>query len=126
MDRLDRPLSPHLQVYRWQVTNTLSILHRVTGVALSAGLVVLVWWLVALASGPAYYAMVREIMTATWFKLPLTGWAFCFFYHFANGIRHLVWDVGYGFERSQIRLGGWLVLIAAVLATVVYAAIAII
>jgi len=126
MDRLDRPLSPHLQVYRWQVTNTLSILHRATGVALSAGLVVLVWWLVALASGPDYYAMVREVITAPWFKLPLIGWSFCFFYHFANGIRHLVWDVGYGFERSQIRVGGWLVFIAAVLVTLVYAAIAIV
>lgn len=125
MDRLDRPLSPHLQVYRWQVTNTLSIVHRATGVALSIGLIVLVWWLVALASGPEYYGMVRATVTATWFKLPLLGWAFCFFYHFANGIRHLVWDVGYGFERSQIRASGWFVFIASVVATLAYAAVAI-
>lgn len=126
MDRVDRPLSPHLAVYRWQITNTLSILHRLTGVALSLGLIVLVWWLVALASGPTYYAMVRDVVTAGWFKLPLAGWAFCFFFHLANGVRHLVWDAGFGFERSQIRAGGWAVVIVAIVATLGYALIAIV
>ena len=129
MDRVDRPLSRPLSpflVYRWQITNTLSILHRVTGVALSLGLIVLVAWLVALASGPATYAALADsLFAAPWFKLPLVGWTFCFFYHFANGIRHLVWDVGVGFERHQIQLGGWLVVVVAVVATAAYATLAI-
>jgi succinate dehydrogenase / fumarate reductase cytochrome b subunit len=124
MDRVDRPLSPHLDVYRWQITNTLSILHRMTGVALSLGAVVFAWWLVALASGPQAYEQTYETFSATWFKLPLAGWIFCFFYHLANGVRHLVWDVGHGFEPGQIRLGGILVVAFAIVATVIYAAVA--
>jgi succinate dehydrogenase cytochrome b subunit len=120
MDRVDRPLSP-FWVYRWQITNTLSILHRFTGLALSIGLIILVAWLVAVAGGePVYTAAAERVFGAPWFKLPLIGWTFCFFYHFANGIRHLVWDVGGGFERAQIRIGGWIVIVAAVLATTGY------
>lgn len=125
MDRVERPLSPHLGIYRWQVTNSLSILHRATGVALSLGLIVLVAWLVALASGPASYAETLGVLGTGWFKLPLIGWAFCFFYHFANGIRHLFWDVGMGFEPGQIRASGWAVIVAALAATGVYGILAI-
>lgn len=121
MDRVDRPLSP-FWIYRWQITNTLSILHRLTGVALSFGLIALVAWLVAAASGPeAYRAAAEGVFATTWFKVPLLGWLFCFFYHLGNGIRHLVWDTGRGFEPAQIRLGGWLVVVAAIAATLVYA-----
>ena len=120
MDRVDRPLSP-FWVYRWQITNTLSILHRVTGIALSVGLFVLVAWLVAAASGPSAYAAVADRVFATgWFKLPLIAWSFCFFYHLANGIRHLVWDTGAAFEPTQIRVGGWIVVVASVAATLVF------
>lgn len=123
MDRLERPLSPHLQVYRWQITNLLSILHRITGVALSLGIVVLTYWLVALASGADAYAAAQWLFGAPWFKLPLMGWLFCFFFHFANGIRHLVWDLGFGFEPGQIRTGGWVVVITTVLLTAAVAAV---
>jgi len=122
MDRLERPLSPHLQVYRWQITNLLSILHRITGVALSLGIVVLTYWLVALAGGADAYAAAQWLFGATWFKLPLMGWLFCFFFHFANGIRHLVWDLGFGFEPGQIRTGGWVVVTTTVLLTAAVAA----
>lgn len=126
MDRVERPLSP-FWVYRWQITNTLSILHRLTGVALTIGLIVLVAWLVTVASGPATYATASDrLFAATWFKVPLIGWAFCFFYHFANGIRHLVWDAGGGFEASQIRIGGWIVVLAAIVATVIYTIVVIV
>ncbi len=121
MDRVERPLSPHLQVYRWQITMALSILHRGTGVALSVGLIVLVYWLLSLASGPDAYAQAQALLGSGFLKLCYAGWAFCFFYHFANGIRHLIWDLGRGFEKSQITLGGWLVVIVSAVATAVFA-----
>ena len=125
MDGVERPLSPHLQVYRWQTTNLLSILHRMTGVLLSLGAVVLTIWLVALASGPEAYASTMSWLGAGWFKLPLLGFAFAFFFHLGNGIRHLFWDMGYGFELPQIRASGMAVVIVAVAATFVFAALAI-
>jgi succinate dehydrogenase / fumarate reductase cytochrome b subunit len=125
MDGVERPLSPHLGVYRWQITNTLSILHRATGLFLGIGALVLVCWLVALASGPAAYENVHAWYSSGWFKLPLAGWSFCLFYHLANGIRHLFWDAGAGFEPAQIRIGGWLVVVFAVVATAGYSWLAI-
>lgn len=125
MDRVERPLSPHLQVYRPQITSVLSILHRGTGLALSLGLLVFVYWLASLASGPAAYAQAQGLLGSTWLKLCYAGWAFCFFYHLANGVRHLVWDLGYGFERLQISTSGWLAVAFAVAATLVFAASAI-
>jgi len=119
MDGVERPLSPHM-VYRWQVTNSLSIVHRATGVFLSLGILVLVAWLMALASGPQAYQNAQQLFASTWFKLALVGWTFCFFYHMANGIRHLFWDVGAGFESGQIRASGWSVVAVAVVATGAY------
>jgi succinate dehydrogenase / fumarate reductase cytochrome b subunit len=121
MDAPERPLSPFL-IYRWGVTNTLSIIHRITGVFLTLGTLVLSCWLISLASGAEAYAGVASFYGSAWFKLPLTGWAFCFFYHLANGIRHLVWDAGAGFERAGINAGGVAVVVFAVLATAAYAA----
>lgn len=122
MDESGRPLSPFLN-YRWGVTNTLSILHRITGVWLSIGIAVLACWLISLATGPDVYASVADFYSSTWFKLPLAGWAFCFFYHLANGVRHLVWDTGHGFGHAQIRIGGVAVVLFAVAATAAYAMI---
>jgi succinate dehydrogenase / fumarate reductase, cytochrome b subunit len=124
MNGLERPLSPFL-VYRWQITNTLSIIHRMTGLALSLGLLVLSCWFIALASGPEEFSAVQALYASTWFKIPLIGWTFCFFYHLGNGIRHLFWDVGLGFGHRQIRLSGWAVVAFAVLSTITYAAAAI-
>jgi succinate dehydrogenase / fumarate reductase cytochrome b subunit len=116
----ERPVSPHAGIYRWQITNTLSILHRLTGLLLTAGLLVLVCWLAALASGPATYADVHAFYAAAWFKVPLAAWAFAFFYHLSNGVRHLCWDLGLGFGHAEIRASGWSVVFAAVLATAAY------
>ena len=124
MDAPERPLSPFL-IYRWGVTNTLSIIHRVTGIFLSLGTLVLSCWLISLASGPDVYARVSAFYGSAIFKLVFAGWAFCFFYHLANGVRHLVWDAGSGFERFGIRAGGVAVVVFAVLATAVYAAVGI-
>ncbi len=113
MDRVERPLSPHLQVYRPQITSVLSILHRISGLALSAGMLVLVYWLVSLAGGSAAYDRAGALLTASWFKICYVGWSFFFFYHLANGIRHLAWDIGFGFEVGQIKASGWIVLAVA-------------
>ncbi len=120
MDKVERPLSPHLQVYRPQITSILSIFHRVTGLALSAGILVLVYWLVALSGGPVAYDQVAAILVAGWLKICYVGWSFCFFFHLANGVRHLVWDLGLGFELSQIRASGWTVLVVAAAATTAF------
>jgi len=112
-----RPLSPHLQVYRWQIANTLSILHRLTGVMLSVGLLLLVVWLVALAGGPGGYETVLRVLASPLGAAALAAFGFGFFYHLLNGIRHLFWDVGYGFGRRERRRSGWLVVAGAVLLT---------
>ena len=105
-----RPLSPHLQVYRPQLTSVLSIFHRLTGIALSLGVVPLMMWLGAISMGQEAYLIVLG-----WFSCPLgitmlLGWAFCFYFHFANGIRHLFWDIGWGFDLNNVYRGGWTVI----------------
>ena len=110
MSPAERPLSPHLQIYKPQLTSVLSILHRATGIVLAVGSIFLVWWLVAAATGDdAYYAVER--FWASWFGLlVLFGFTFSLFYHLCNGIRHLVWDTGHGFELRETYLSGWIVL----------------
>ncbi len=103
MRSADRPLSPHLQIYRWQLTSVLSILHRAAGVALTAGAILLVWWLVAAASGPDAYESVADFLGSWLGLLLLFGWSLSLFYHLCNGIRHLV--LGYRpWPRPQIHL----------------------
>ena len=115
-----RPLSPHLQVYRWQYTMALSILHRATGCALSVGLILFVYWLAALAGGEAAYARALEVFAHPLTQIALVGFSFAFFYHFMNGIRHLMWDTGHGLERRSARLSGWIAFVAAVLCTLAF------
>ncbi len=112
MDIRARPLSPHIQVYQPQFTSVLSIVHRITGVALSVGMLLLVWWLIAAASGPEAYEAVQGFV-GSWFGLFLLfAWSLSLFYHLCNGIRHLFWDAGYGFEIPTAYASGWAVLIA--------------
>ena len=117
MSNTERPLSPHLSIYRWPITMTLSILHRATGVAMTVGLVVLAAWLVSAAAGAAEYERFTAMMLTLIGRLVLIGWSFAFFYHLANGIRHLVWDTGRGFEKHQANASAWFVIIAAILIT---------
>ena len=114
-----RPLSPHLQVYRPQITTTLSILHRLTGIALALGTLLLTWWLVALASGPEAFAGVQGFIGSFLGRLLLLGWSVALFYHLCNGIRHLAWDVGYGFEIVTTTRSGWTVVIATAVLTLI-------
>jgi succinate dehydrogenase / fumarate reductase cytochrome b subunit len=104
-------------LYRWQYTMALSILHRATGCALSVGLLLLVYWLVAAASGEQVYLQAQTVFAHPLTKALLFGFAFAFFYHLLNGVRHLVWDAGYGFEKSVARKSGWLVFIGAIVVT---------
>ena len=98
----------------------LSILHRATGIALSAGFVVLVAWLMVAATGSEAYASYAAVMGSLFGKLLLIGWSFAFFYHLSNGVRHLVWDTGRGFEKSQANSSSWVVLLGAALLTAVF------
>lgn len=112
----ERPLSPHLSVYRmYRYSLLTSITNRATGLVLSAGLILLVYWLVAIASGPAAYRAAREVLALGVLKAiyALLFAAFC--YHLLAGIRHLVWDTGHGMERAQSQRSAWLVAIASIL-----------
>ncbi|HTR17681.1 MAG TPA: succinate dehydrogenase, cytochrome b556 subunit [Acetobacteraceae bacterium] len=112
-----RPLSPHLQIYRWPITMAASILHRATGVALSAGALILVWWLVAAASSPKSFAAVQWFLGSWLGVLMLFGWTASLFYHLFSGLRHLAWDHGYGFEHETLNPSSRVVMIAAAAAT---------
>lgn len=107
-----RPLSPHLQIYTPQMTSILSIMNRVTGIAVSVGTLLLVWWLVAAASGPSAFATVQGFIGSPIGLFVLFGWTVSLFFHFFNGIRHLAWDAGYGFDLPQTYASGWAVVIA--------------
>ena len=108
-----RPLSPHLQIYDPQITSVLSILHRMMGVALAFGAVFLVYWLSAAAYGPDAFARAQSFMGSWFGQLVLLGMSFSLFYHLANGIRHLIWDAGLGFELPMLRATGIVVVILA-------------
>ena len=114
----NRPLSPHLQVYRLQWTMLLSISHRITGVGLAVGTLLLVYWLAAAAAGPESFATAQAIVGSFIGRLVLFGWTFARFYHLCNGIRHLVWDAGYGFELDDAYRSGLAVVGASVALTV--------
>jgi succinate dehydrogenase / fumarate reductase cytochrome b subunit len=109
----NRPLSPHLQIYRPQLTAVLSILHRLTGVVLAPGTVLLVYWLAAAAAGPEAFATAQMLVSSIVGRLLMLGWTFALFYHLCNGIRHLFWDAGYGLELPDLYRSGWLVVFAS-------------
>lgn len=113
-----RPLSPHLQVYKPQITSVLSIMHRITGVALAVGTLLLVWWLVAAASGDASYGTVSRFLRSPFGYFVLFGWTVALWFHFCNGIRHLFWDFGVGFELPTVHASGKAVIAAAAVLTV--------
>jgi succinate dehydrogenase cytochrome b subunit len=119
MTSAERPLSPHLTIYKPQLTSMLSISHRVTGIGLAIGTVFLVWWLVAAASGDAAFATARWFFGSWLGLVMLFGWTFAFFFHLCNGIRHLAWDAGYGFDLRTTYASGWTVVAASGALTVI-------
>ena len=112
-----RPLSPHLQVYRWQITMTMSILHRVSGVALTVGALGLAWWLLALAAGGDHYAHAAALIASPVGLVLLFGFSLSLVYHLLNGLRHLMWDMGWGYEIPEIYRSGWAVAVLTVVFT---------
>ena len=113
----NRPLSPHLQVYRLPIAGILSITHRATGVALALGAIALTYWINAAAYGPDSFYQAQVLMGHWFSRLLLLGWTLSLYFHLCNGIRHLFWDAGKGLEIGQVNMSGWLVLIATVLLT---------
>ena len=117
MSARPRPLSPHLQVYRWQMTSVLSILHRGTGLFLVLGSMMIAFWVVALALGHNIFASYQSWLGSLLGKVLLAGWSFSLFYHWANGIRHLLWDAGWGYEIERVYMTGWIVVLLSVVLT---------
>lgn len=113
----ERPLSPHLQIYRLPPTAIFSITHRVTGVILVAGLFVLTLLLIGLASGPAMFEAWQSALQSPVGRALLWGWLFSLFFHLCHGVRHLLWDIGHGFERERLNRQAWYELAMAVLLT---------
>ena len=114
----NRPLSPHLQVYRPQLTSILSILHRITGVGLWAGALMMTYWLSSATYGPEAFDRAQAILGSWFGRLVLLGLTVALFYHLANGIRHLAWDIGWGYEMDKLNVTGWMVVAFTAVMTV--------
>ncbi|HVA14166.1 MAG TPA: succinate dehydrogenase, cytochrome b556 subunit [Stellaceae bacterium] len=119
MSQIQRPLSPHLQIYKPQLTSILSISHRATGLALAVGTILLVWWLLAAATSADAFG-VAEAFWHSWIgRLLLLGWTWSLFFHLCNGVRHLVWDAGRGFKLKTAYASGWTVVVGSVALTLI-------
>jgi len=118
VNRGARPLSPHITIYRPQYTSVLSILHRITGVALTLGALLVVWWLLAAATGEDYFAFVDGLMTSWIGHIVMIGSLWALAYHTCNGIRHLVWDMGYGFNLDTAYKSGIATVAGSVVLTI--------
>ena len=119
-----RPLSPHLTIYRWPVTMVTSITHRATGMALSFGALILAWWLVSISNGPEGWQSFHAIMDTPLGLLVLFGLAWALVFHFLNGVRHLAWDLGYGFPKHDAERNSVIILVLSLLGAVAVFAIA--
>lgn len=119
-----RPLSPFLTIFRWPVTMATSIIHRATGVGLAGGVIVVVWWLVAVANGPETYRVFTGLAATPLGQFVLFGFAWSLAYHAVNGIRHLFWDLGFGFTLKTADRTGILVAVLSVVLTVGFFALA--
>jgi succinate dehydrogenase / fumarate reductase cytochrome b subunit len=114
-----QPLSPHLQIYRWQLTSVMSILHRLTGIALAVGAILLVSWIGAASDGAESFAKMQWLLGSPLGLILMFGWSVALFYHLCNGIRHLWWDTGHGLELKSVYATGYAVLIATATLTII-------
>lgn len=113
-----RPISPHLTIYRPQMSSITSILNRITGVSLTLGFGLIIWWLLAAAVGPAYFNFANAALTSWLGLLVLGGSLWALWYHFLGGVRHLIWDMGYGFEIKTADMMGYIIIFGSVILTV--------
>ena len=111
--RPNRPLSPHIQIYRRESNMVMSILHRLTGAALYLGTLLLAWWLLAAATGPAQYAFVTDLLATPLGLLVLVGYIWALLHHLLGGLRHLIWDTGHGFSLATVDVLSWGTLIGS-------------
>ncbi len=116
---VQRPLSPHLQVYKWPVSMALSIGHRISGVGLAIGTLLMTWWLVAAALSNGAFAAVQGVLSSVIGVLALMAWTAALIFHLFSGIRHLMWDIGLGFDERSYRTSGWTVVVAVVAVTLI-------
>ncbi len=117
VNRGNRPLSPHLQIYRKQLNSATSILNRITGVAMLGSAILIVWWLLAAATGQAYFNLVDGLMTSLLGDVLMTASVLGLWYHALGGVRHLIWDTGRGLELDAADRMGWAMIIGAVILT---------
>ena len=115
MATAERPLSPHLQIYKPQLTSVLSITHRGTGIFLALGALFLSCWLLAIANGPEAYTALQNHITAWYGQIVLFAWVFSLYYHLCNGIRHLFWDMGRGLEIKTTYMSGYAVIVFSII-----------
>jgi len=118
MTKRARPLSPHIQIYKMPFTAVLSISHRITGVVMAVGTLVLAYWLVSAAYGPDAYATAQAVLGSIPGRILLFGWSVALFYHLCNGIRHMFWDAGMGFEIRDAVKSGYITVGAALALTI--------
>ena len=117
VNRGNRPLSPHLTIYRPQLNSALSIFHRITGVAMTLGAALVVWWFLAAATDEDYFEVVNGLLTSWIGYIVMIGMTWSLAYHTLNGLRHLMWDAGYGFDLGTVDLTGKLALVGSVILT---------
>jgi len=114
----NRPLSPHLDIYQYQITWTVSIMHRITGVAMTLGLLLIVTWLIAAAFSTGLFLIIDGLLRSWIGMIIIFGSLWAFWFHFLNGIRHLFWDLGYGFNLSTVWRSGWVVVLGSIILTI--------
>jgi succinate dehydrogenase / fumarate reductase cytochrome b subunit len=117
VNRGNRPLSPHLQIYRKQLNSATSILNRITGIAMLGSALLIVWWLLAAATGKAYFDLVDGLMTSLLGDVVMTLSVLGLWYHTLGGLRHLIWDTGRGLELEAADRMGWAMIVGAVVLT---------
>ena len=120
MNDSNNPLSPHLQIYRWHISSLLSITHRIAGVINLLALILIFFWLVVLSLGESNYELFLSIINSFFGKSILIGFTWSMSFHLLSGIRHLVWDLGYGFEIKTANISGIIVIITSLVVTVIF------
>ena len=120
MNDSNNPLSPHLQIYRWHISSLLSITHRISGVINLLALILIFFWLIVLSFGESNYELFLLIINSFFGKFILIGFTWSMSFHILSGIRHLVWDLGYGFEIKTANISGIIVIICSLVLTIIF------